>query len=112
MELKDILKELVFNGKRDASLAGGLKFQFKADNGLARLCCYRVGIEPSDVEMNTVRRDLQALLPDRIIRAGKSFRHVSGRQEKYCRVLMWAEISQLGFGGAVETAVTNRAQYE
>ena len=110
-ELGKVLDELV-NGRSDmVILKGGLHLQYKTGDGTSRLCCYRIGIEPSDVEIAVVRRELQALLPDRIIQERRPFTYTgSDKKVRYCRVLVWAlAVVQLGLG-AVETAVA--AKYE
>jgi len=99
-KLGKVLDELVNGRSQMVILKGGLHLQFRVSEGICRLCCYRIGIDPSDVEIAVVRRELQALLPDRIIQEKEPFTYTGGdKKVRHCRVLVWAEVVvQLGLG--------------
>lgn len=76
-------------------LSGGLRLQFKAadtDNPDGRLCAYRVGIQVGTVELGTLRRHLEELLPPgTAVTLDPDEQTVTGRdgRARHYRVFRW-----------------------
>ncbi|NJN53680.1 MAG: hypothetical protein HC804_02340 [Anaerolineae bacterium] len=65
-KLTTILSDLINGRLSTGTLSGGLMLQFKAaddDNPENRLAAIRVGVSVGTVELGTLRRDLEAILP-------------------------------------------------
>lgn len=94
MKLSQILSELIDGRLSAGTLSGGLALQFKpgdADNADARLCAYRVGVPVGTIELGTLRRELEAMLPGTVISLDeeRTIEGQDGRIRHYC-VFRWA----------------------
>lgn len=94
-KLSQILNDLINNNwVPDGPLSGGLCLLFRAPDGDSddyRLCAYRVGVEVGTVELGTLRRELEAMLPGKTISLDAE-KTITGRDEKirHYRVFRWA----------------------
>lgn len=91
--LTQILDDLIHGRLADAKLSGGLGLQFKAaddDHPESRLCAIRIGVPVGTVELGTLRRELEALLPGVVIGLDdeQTITGQDGRKRHY-RVFRW-----------------------
>lgn len=93
-KLNQILDDLMHGRLSAGQLSGGLYLlQFKpgdADNPDCRLCAYRVGVPVGAVELGTLRRELEALLPGVNIKLdGEQTIQGKDEQVRHYRVFRW-----------------------
>lgn len=91
--LSEILDDLIHGRLADGKLSGGLALQFKAadaDHPESRLCAIRIGVPVGTVELGTLRRELEKLLPGVVIGLDdeQTITGQDGRKRHY-RVFRW-----------------------